>query len=74
MEDIKQEEIKVEEPSTKKVQEDDFDFTKVIEALDRLTKLTSEQKLMKEEIVKLKQSNPSVVEQETKPYEVDDKL
>lgn len=73
MEDIKQEEIKVEEPSANKAQ-DDFDFTKVIEALDRLTKLTSEQKLMKEEIVKLKQSNPNVVEQETKPYEVDDKL
>lgn len=72
MEEIKQEEVVVnevkQEPTTNNTNND---FVKISETLE---KLLNDNKILKEEIIKLKSTNDEVVKVEKEEYKIDEKL
>lgn len=75
MEEIKQEEVVVnevkQEPITNTTNNTNNDFVKISETLE---KLLNDNKILKEEIIKLKSTNDEVVKVEKEEYKIDEKL
>lgn len=75
MEEIKQEEVVVNETkqdnNTNTTNNTNNDFVKISETLE---KLLNDNKILKEEIIKLKSANDEVVKVEKEEYKIDEKL
>lgn len=75
MEEIKQEEVVVNETKqeniTNTTNNTNNDFVKISETLE---KLLNDNKILKEEIIKLKSTNDEVVKVEKEEYKIDEKL
>lgn len=75
MEEIKQEEVVVNETKqeniTNTTNNTNNDFVKISETLE---KLLNDNKILKEEIMKLKSTNDEVVNVEQEQYEIDEEL
>ena len=75
MEEIKQEEVVVNETKqeniTNTTNNTNNDFVKISETLE---KLLNDNKILKEEIMKLKSNNDEVVNVEQEQYEIDEEL
>lgn len=75
MEEIKQEEVVVndtkQENITNTTNNTNNDFVKISETLE---KLLNDNKILKEEIIKLKSTNDEVVKVEKEEYKIDEKL
>lgn len=75
MEEIKQEEVVVNETKqeniTNTTNNTNNDFVKISETLE---KLLNDNKILKEEIIKLKSTNDEVVKFEKEEYKIDEKL
>lgn len=72
MEEVKKEEVVVESNPTPNVEvKNDNQLNQIFEELN---KLNNSQKVLKDEIIKLKNSNVQVVETQEKPHVVNDKL
>lgn len=72
MEEIKQEEVVVNEVKQETTTNNtNNDFVKISETLE---KLLNDNKILKEEIIKLKSTNDEVVKVEKEEYKIDEKL
>lgn len=72
MEEIKTEEKVVETPT---IQTPTVDVSSELEKVNEtLNKVLNENKVLKDEIIKLKNANQVVVETKVEPYKVDEKL